>query len=88
MIAERITVADDVIEAATVFVQIHPTGQIRVAVIASIKLGNLHYTIEPTLEAIKAILPTANPDEYAICVGADMWNTCRAAIPATEGSKE
>ncbi|WP_260466698.1 hypothetical protein [Atlantibacter subterraneus] len=35
--------------------------------------------IEPTYEAIKAILPTANPDEYACCVGADMWNACRAA---------
>jgi len=36
--------------------------------------------IEPTYEAIKAILPTANPDEYACCVGADMWNACRAAM--------
>lgn len=36
--------------------------------------------IEPTIEAIKAILPTANPDEYACCVGADMWNACRAAM--------
>lgn len=36
--------------------------------------------IEPTLEAIKAILPTANPDHYACCVGADMWNACRAAM--------
>ena len=35
--------------------------------------------IEPTIEAIKNILPTANPDEYAACVGADMWNACRAA---------
>lgn len=36
--------------------------------------------IEPTYEAIKAILPTANPDEYACCVGADMWNACRGAM--------
>jgi hypothetical protein len=36
--------------------------------------------IAPTYEAIKAILPTANPDEYACCVGADMWNACRAAM--------
>ena len=36
--------------------------------------------IEPTHEAIKAILPTACPDEYACCVGADMWNACRAAM--------
>lgn len=36
--------------------------------------------IEPTYEAIKAILPTANPDEYACCIGADMWNACRAAM--------
>ena len=35
--------------------------------------------IEPSIEAIKNILPTANPDEYAACVGADMWNACRAA---------
>lgn len=36
--------------------------------------------IEPTLEAIRAILPTANPDEYACCIGADMWNACRVAM--------
>ncbi|SUF57544.1 prophage protein [Salmonella enterica] len=24
-------------------------------------------------------LPTANPDEYACCIAADMWNACRAA---------
>ena len=36
--------------------------------------------VEPTLEAIKAILPTSNPDHYACCVGADMWNACRAAM--------
>ncbi|EGT3575747.1 DUF551 domain-containing protein [Citrobacter amalonaticus] len=36
--------------------------------------------IEPTIEAIKRILPTANPDEYAACIGADMWNACRAAM--------
>ena len=36
--------------------------------------------IEPTYEATKAILPTTNPDEYACCVGADMWNACRAAM--------
>lgn len=36
--------------------------------------------IEPDYEVIKAILPTANPDEYACCVAADMWNACRAAM--------
>lgn len=36
--------------------------------------------IEPTYEAIKSVLPTANPDEYACCVGADMWNACRATM--------
>lgn len=36
--------------------------------------------IEPTIEAIKSILPTSNPDEYAVCIGADMWNACRAAM--------
>ncbi|WP_205529870.1 hypothetical protein [Klebsiella pneumoniae] len=36
--------------------------------------------IEPTIEAIKRILPTSNPDEYAACIGADMWNACRAAM--------
>ena len=36
--------------------------------------------IEPTFDAIKSVLPTANPDEYACCVGADMWNACRAAM--------
>lgn len=46
--------------------------------------------IEPTYEAIKAILPTANPDEYACCIGADMWNACRAAMLAAppEGGNE
>lgn len=34
----------------------------------------------PTIEAIKRILPTSNPDEYAACIGADMWNACRAAM--------
>ncbi|MDH8576203.1 hypothetical protein QIH29_27695, partial [Klebsiella pneumoniae] len=32
--------------------------------------------MEPTIEAIKRILPTSNPDEYAACIGADMWNAC------------
>jgi hypothetical protein len=36
--------------------------------------------IEPTAEAIKRILPTSNPDDYAACIGADMWNACRAAM--------
>lgn len=36
--------------------------------------------MEPTIEAIKRILPTLNPDEYAACIGADMWNACRAAM--------
>jgi hypothetical protein len=38
--------------------------------------------MEPTIEAIKSILPTSNPDEYAACIGADMWNACRAAMLA------
>ncbi|HFG5644993.1 TPA: DUF551 domain-containing protein [Salmonella enterica subsp. enterica serovar Korkeasaari] len=36
--------------------------------------------IEPDYKVIKSILPTANPDEYACCIAADMWNTCRAAM--------
>lgn len=36
--------------------------------------------IEPEYEVIKAILPTANPDEYACCIAADMWNACRSAM--------
>ncbi|EAW0779735.1 DUF550 domain-containing protein [Salmonella enterica] len=36
--------------------------------------------IEPDYEVIKSILPTANPDEYACCIAADMWNACRAAM--------
>nr|DAZ40051.1 MAG TPA: hypothetical protein [Caudoviricetes sp.] len=36
--------------------------------------------MEPTVEAIKRVLPTSNPDEYAACLGADMWNACRAAM--------
>ncbi|EAB5739457.1 DUF551 domain-containing protein [Salmonella enterica subsp. enterica] len=36
--------------------------------------------MEPTVEAIKRVLPTSNPDEYAVCIGADMWNACRAAM--------
>ncbi|HGG8853325.1 TPA: hypothetical protein ACJJ1B_004435 [Enterobacter roggenkampii] len=36
--------------------------------------------MESTVEAIKRILPTSNPDEYAACIGADMWNACRAAM--------
>lgn len=36
-------------------------------------------SIEP--EDVSDILdPTANPDEYACCVGRDMWEACRAAI--------
>ncbi|EOK5689608.1 TPA: hypothetical protein ACIBUH_000869 [Salmonella enterica subsp. enterica serovar Litchfield] len=34
--------------------------------------------IEPDYKVIKGILPTANPDEYACCIAADMWNACRA----------
>ncbi|HBU7383963.1 TPA: DUF551 domain-containing protein [Klebsiella pneumoniae] len=40
--------------------------------------------MEPTIEAIKRILPTSNPDEYAACIGADMWNACRAAMLAAD----
>ncbi|QIN37519.1 DUF551 domain-containing protein [Enterobacter ludwigii] len=36
--------------------------------------------IEPDYEVIKGIIPTANPDEYACCIAADMWNACRAAM--------
>lgn len=36
--------------------------------------------IEPDYEVIKAILPTSNPDEYACCIAADMWNACRAVM--------
>ncbi|MEL6008060.1 hypothetical protein J4Z08_20255 [Citrobacter portucalensis] len=36
--------------------------------------------IEHDYEVIKAILPTANPDEYACCIASDMWNACRAAM--------
>lgn len=36
--------------------------------------------IEPDYKVIKSILPTANPDEYACCIAADMWNACRAAV--------
>lgn len=36
--------------------------------------------IEPDYKVIKGILPTANPDEYACCIAADMWNACRAAM--------
>lgn len=46
-----------------------------------------HYSvpeIEPTVEAIRAVVPTANPDEYACCVGADMWNACRKAMLAAQ----
>ncbi|EPD0156862.1 TPA: DUF551 domain-containing protein [Salmonella enterica] len=34
--------------------------------------------MEPDYKVIKGILPTANPDEYACCIAADMWNACRA----------
>ncbi|CAH2818511.1 MULTISPECIES: DUF550 domain-containing protein [Salmonella] len=36
--------------------------------------------IEPDYEVIKGILPTTNPDEYACCIAADMWNSCRDAM--------
>ncbi|EAA0559124.1 hypothetical protein DKG82_04035 [Salmonella enterica subsp. enterica serovar Lexington] len=36
--------------------------------------------IEPDYKVIKSILPTANPDEYACCIAADMWNACRADL--------
>lgn len=36
--------------------------------------------IEPDYEVIKGILPTTNPDEYACCIAADMWNACRADL--------
>lgn len=36
--------------------------------------------IKQDYEVIKSILPTANPDEYACCIAADMWNACRAAM--------
>ncbi|EBO3989854.1 DUF550 domain-containing protein [Salmonella enterica] len=36
--------------------------------------------IEPDYKVIKSILPTANPDEYACCIAADMWNACRSAM--------
>ncbi|ENL4969027.1 DUF550 domain-containing protein [Salmonella enterica subsp. enterica serovar Denver] len=36
--------------------------------------------IEPDYKVIKSILPTSNPDEYACCIAADMWNACRSAM--------
>lgn len=36
--------------------------------------------IEPDYEVIKSILPTSNPDEYACCIAADMWNACCDAM--------
>lgn len=36
--------------------------------------------IEPDCDVIKGILPTSNPDEYACCIAADMWNACRNAM--------
>ncbi|MGU9775738.1 hypothetical protein ACV3J7_04930 [Salmonella enterica] len=36
--------------------------------------------IEPDYDVIKGILPTSNPDEYACCIAADMWNACRATM--------
>lgn len=36
--------------------------------------------IEPDYKVIKSILPTANPDEYACCIAADMWSACRTAM--------
>lgn len=36
--------------------------------------------IEPDYDVIKGILPTSNPDEYACCIAADMWNACRNAM--------
>ncbi|EPD4815597.1 hypothetical protein ACSAK4_001708 [Salmonella enterica subsp. enterica serovar Newport] len=36
--------------------------------------------IEPDYKVIKSILPTTNPDEYACCIAADMWNACSSAI--------
>ncbi|ECE1802487.1 hypothetical protein C3G13_22585 [Salmonella enterica] len=41
--------------------------------------------IEPDYEVIKSILPTANPDEYACTIAADMWNACRAAMLQSQG---
>lgn len=34
----------------------------------------------PTPEAVKEILPEANPDEYASMVASDMWNLCRETM--------
>ncbi|EDE1996980.1 molecular chaperone DnaJ [Salmonella enterica subsp. enterica] len=36
--------------------------------------------IKQDYKVIKSILPTANPDEYACCIAADMWNACRTAM--------
>ncbi|WP_258537198.1 hypothetical protein [Klebsiella variicola] len=44
--------------------------------------------IEPDYEVIKSILPTSNPDEYACCIAADMWNACRAAMLQAQSSDE
>ncbi|EFS3355336.1 DUF550 domain-containing protein [Salmonella enterica] len=44
--------------------------------------------IKPDYEVIKSILPTANPDEYACCIAADMWNACRAAMLSQRSQQE
>ncbi|WP_314421856.1 hypothetical protein [Pseudescherichia vulneris] len=44
--------------------------------------------IEPDYDVIKGILPTSNPDEYACCIAADMWNACRAAMLQSFGNSE
>ncbi|HGG5171001.1 TPA: molecular chaperone DnaJ [Salmonella enterica subsp. enterica serovar Thompson] len=36
--------------------------------------------IKQDYKVIKSILPTANPDEYACCIAADMWNACHTAM--------
>ncbi|EAP8810339.1 DUF550 domain-containing protein [Salmonella enterica] len=44
--------------------------------------------IKPDYEVIKSILPTANPDEYACCIAADMWNACCAAMLSQRSQQE
>ena len=46
---------------------------------AAVPLDLVPDLIKP--EDVKGILdPTANPDEYACCVGSDMWNACCAEV--------
>lgn len=74
---DQLTIDGDYVANAEGMGSIHSTPLFAAPPIQAVTVPD---AIEPDYDVIKRILPTSNPDEYACCIAADMWNACRAAM--------